>query len=133
MMMITPILLFPMKSTSGMMSPLKLTPKQEIAQKIAFIAYHMGVDEKLAIQIAKCESGLNQNAVSSTKDYGVMQINKKANGKLAEKLGFNIHNTDDNIRFGLWLILKDGAKRHYSASFKCWNPKISNLTGLPSG
>jgi soluble lytic murein transglycosylase-like protein len=67
---------------------------------------------------------LNQKAVSKTQDFGVMQINEKYNGDLAEKLGYDIHNEDDNILFGVYLIWKDGAKRHYSASSKCWKPKV---------
>ena len=97
------------------------TPKQQVVQKIAYYAYHAGLPESLVIEIARCESGWNQSAVSKTLDYGVMQISKKYNGELAKKLGFDINKTEDNIRFGIFLIKEGGAYRHYSASYKsCW-------------
>ncbi len=92
---------------------------------MAYYAFYLGVDEQLAVEIARCESNFIQSAVSRTNDIGVMQISLKHHAATAKKLGYNLYNLDDNIRYGVWLIWKNGAITDYAASSKCWKPKIS--------
>lgn len=55
-------------------------------------------DYEMMIRIAQCESGLNQDAVSHTNDYGVFQINKASWHAVAEEMGLDYqNNVDDNI------------------------------------
>lgn len=117
------------------MSPLELTPKQRIVQKIAYYSYHSGLAENLIVEVARCESGYSQSAVSPTNDIGVMQINLRYNGERAKKLGYDIYQEDDNIRFGIYLILHDGLMQSYSASSKCWSKTFppTLALSLPSG
>lgn len=132
------VFLFPLMSqaTMNQLNPLTLTPRQEIARKIVWLAFNMGVQENLAVEISSCESGLKnirslrQNK-NGTYDHGVMQINE-INIPEAKKLGFDIFDENDNIRFGLFLIARDGALRHYRSSVDCWFPQLSNL-GITDG
>lgn len=54
---------------------------------------------ELMLAIANCESGLNQEAVSHTSDYGVMQVNEATWDKTAKEMGLDYKNSeDDNIK-----------------------------------
>jgi len=52
--------------------------KLVILKMIVFYANIYGVDPKLAVSVAQIESGLNPNAISSTSDYGVFQLNSNS-------------------------------------------------------
>lgn len=49
-----------------------------IAKLIMFYSSLYGIDPKLALSVAQIESGLNPNAISSTSDYGVFQLNSNS-------------------------------------------------------
>lgn len=71
-----------------------------------YIQKELTVEEKIVIMfpehpelmlaIAKCESGLNQSAVSHTRDFGVMQINEKTWDSTAEEMGLDYKNSEDD-------------------------------------
>lgn len=57
----------------------------------------------LALAIAEVETHFNPDAVSSTKDYGLMQINKGNHGWLLD-LGIDPLTHDGNIHAGIYMI-----------------------------
>lgn len=77
--------------------------------------------------IAKCESRFrhynsNGGVLRGEKtplDRGVMQINLYYHEKTATKMGLDVHNIDDNVRYARYLYEKEGAKPWMSSS-KCW-------------
>ena len=51
------------------------------------------------LAIANCESGFKQEAVSHTRDFGVMQINEKTWDATAREMGLDYkNNEDDNLK-----------------------------------
>ena len=80
------------------------TPEEIIIQ----VAEEYGIAPSLMLALAEVESGFNKDAVSSTGDYGVMQINKINHEWLSEKLGitdwFDIRqNTEAACYYINWL------------------------------
>jgi len=84
-------------------------------------------DIPILADIAKCESRfrhLNSSGIvlkgeKNSHDRGVMQINLLYHAKTAEKLGLDILNLDDNVRYARYLYEKKGAKPWMSSS-ACW-------------
>lgn len=65
------------------------------------------------LAIARCESGLNQSAVSHTDDHGLMQINAPSWDSKAEELGLDYKGSaDDNLRMARY-IYDHGGKEHW--------------------
>lgn len=85
------------------------------------------IDIPILTQIAKCESryrhlNLNGDVLRGKKndyDRGVMQINILYHADVAEKLGLDINNLDDNVAYARYLYEKHGAKPWMSSS-TCW-------------
>ena len=51
------------------------------------------------VAIAMCESNLNQEAVSPTRDFGVMQVNEKTWDSTANEMGLDYKSdVDDNLK-----------------------------------
>lgn len=69
-------------------------------------------------KIIKCESGWNDEAISKTHDYGLLQINNcwlpKARAMNLDPVG----NWKDNIDFGVYLV-ENGGATHWKASYNC--------------
>lgn len=65
-----------------------------------------GIDYSLMIAIAEKESNFNPEAVSSTGDYGLWQINKINHKELKEVYGDNMDffNPYDNARAAVWIL-----------------------------
>ncbi len=84
-------------------------------------------DIPILAEIAKCESryrhyNSNGNILKgeeNSSDRGVMQINLFYHAKTAEKLGLDIHDLDDNVKYARYLYEKQGAKPWLSSS-ACW-------------
>lgn len=50
------------------------------------------------LRVARCESGLNQHAVSHTNDFGLMQINEASWDDVAKEMDLDYKNDiDDNL------------------------------------
>lgn len=73
------------------------------------VVIHKTIEEKIAetfpeekeimLAVAKCESNFNQDAVSHTRDFGVMQINERTWHDTAEEMGLDYKNSeDDNLK-----------------------------------
>lgn len=75
------------------------------------IRLYKGWDAETMIAIATCESGLNQNAVSKTGDYGIFQVNEFWWDSTAQKLGLDYKNSvEDNIEMAKVIHKQGGYK-----------------------
>ena len=87
----------------------------------------MGLNPATMVSIAICESGLKINALNinknKTKDRGIFQLNSVHNKRLSQ-MRLNPDNYLDNINYALFLAKTEGL-RHWSASTKCWKPRIA--------
>ena len=73
-------------------------------------------DQKLALDIATCESELKTNAVGDHgKAYGIYQFHKPTFDEFSKKLGekMDYHDTEDNIKLAIWALSKDKGQ-HWS-------------------
>lgn len=83
-------------------------------------------DESL-VKIAFCESSLEhtesdgsvKRGVEDKRDTGLMQINTKYHAREAARLGLNLENERDNMRYALYLARTQGTQP-WSASEPCW-------------
>jgi hypothetical protein len=92
-------------------------------------AYNYPVQK--AVAIASCESKMRQfkdgkvlSGEVNSKDKGVFQINEFYHLDQAKKMGLDIHTTQGNIEYGIWLMESEGDK-HWKASKSCWKPKLN--------
>lgn len=79
---------------------------------------------KVLQAIIQCESGfdpkaLNKNGTHSM-DIGLFQINTRYHQATAKKMGLDIYDTVDNVRYGLYLFDKEGVTP-WRASKRCIN------------
>lgn len=97
--------------------------EKEIIDLIKKTAKEYGVDEELAVRVAKCESGLNPKAINinapDSIDRGLYQINSKWHPEVTEEQAFNIQ---FSINFFCEAV-KNGYIRWWKASQKCWETK----------
>jgi hypothetical protein len=85
-------------------------------------------DIPLMAEIAKCESryrhydsrGQVLRGEITPLDRGVMQINLYFHEEAAKKLGYDVHNIDDNVAYARYLYEKQGVQPWKSSS-KCWS------------
>jgi len=91
-----------------------------------------GVDDQLAIEIARCESGLRQYSNDGTivrgkvnpKDVGVFQINEGYHLRQSQDQGYDIYTTRGNIEYAVSLIKKVG-NQPWAASKTCWGNHVA--------
>lgn len=76
-------------------------------------------DPYTAMDIINCESGFRSNATSTTDDTGYFQINKIHTQEMYN-MKMDIHNPDDNIHFGFYLMSKEGLSP-WNSSKSCWS------------
>ncbi len=110
-------------------------PKEKpIEELIKDEANAQGLDPKLAVKVAYCESTLRQfdpvtgdpvRGVKNPKDVGVFQINESYHLTESKKLGYDIYSTEGNIAYAMYLAKKDGF-RHWQSSKPCWNGESIN-------
>jgi soluble lytic murein transglycosylase-like protein len=84
------------------------TNKECVKQLIDFYADFYGVDNELALNIAKCESELRHDAKGDGgKAYGVFQFHKPTFEEFARAYGdetLDYKNPKDNIKLAMWAI-----------------------------
>jgi hypothetical protein len=107
----------------------------KIYDKIVEASTKYGIHTDTALRIAYCESRLNQynaegnvlHGKQNPADAGIFQINEKWHLSQSQKLGFDIHTTDGNIEYAMWLMKKEGNK-HWKWSKPCWGEdgKVKN-------
>ena len=94
-----------------------------IEEKIEFWATQYGVDPQKSLAVAKCESGLNPEAVGDHgKAYGLYQFWEGTFNKFASELGekMDYHNPDDQIKLANWAFSKGYGLIHWT----CWDGKV---------
>lgn len=101
----------------------KYTPPQgEMAEIVKYVSEQTGYPSEVIGKIIWAESKYNKNAKNINKngstDSGLFQINSQ-HKPLAEKMGLDITDPDDNVEFAIYLIKKNGL-RDWSASKKIW-------------
>jgi hypothetical protein len=104
------------------------TEIQSIEGLISTEAQVNGIDPILANKIAFCESTMRQfnkngevlRGIRNPDDVGLFQINEDYHIKPSQNLGYDIHTTEGNIDYAMWLIKNEGS-RHWKASQKCWD------------
>ncbi len=77
------------------------------------------VSQKLALDIAACESSLKPTALGDGgKAYGIYQFHKPTFELFSKKLGekLNYYNTEDNIKLAIWALAND--KGHHWSCYK---------------
>lgn len=66
-------------------------------------------EPELMLAIANCESGLHQDAVSHTRDFGVMQINEATWHETALQMGLDYKGSeDDNLEMARYIYEVQG-------------------------
>lgn len=93
-----------------------------------------GVNKDLALKIAFCESTYRQFAddgrplrgVHNPGDVGLFQINESYHAKKSANLGYNIHSTEGNIDYAMYL-LKTAGLRPWRYSRACWGGVASRI------
>ncbi|MCX6712952.1 MAG: hypothetical protein NTY66_01955 [Candidatus Vogelbacteria bacterium] len=91
-----------------------------------------GVDENLALEIARCESTMRQfdkngnvvRGLVNPKDIGIFQINEDYHLTQSRKLGLDIYTTRGNIEYAMTLIKKSG-HAPWSSSEPCWGDHVA--------
>lgn len=89
------------------------------------------LDPKLALKIAFCESTLRQydkngqalRGIENRNDIGIFQINETYHLKKSKELGFDIHTTEGNIDYAIWLMKNEGVY-HWKWSKPCWSQNV---------
>lgn len=87
-----------------------------------------GIDSKVALKVAFCESTLRQydkdgnvlRGIHNSDDVGLFQINEHYHLKKSQELGFNIYTTEGNIDYAMWLMKNEGIY-HWKWSKPCWS------------
>jgi len=92
-------------------------------QIIRKIAREQGIDEELAVRVAKCESSLDEKAkhtnADGSIDRGLFQINNKAHPEVSDEVAFNpIMATEFFCK-----AFKSGNISWWSATITCWEKK----------
>ena len=108
-------------------------PTNVVAEMIRETSEKYGVDDQLAIEIARCESNLSQYSNDGSivrgrvnpKDVGVFQINEDYHLRQSQERGFDIYTTRGNIEYAISLLKKSGSKP-WSASKPCWGQVAMN-------
>ncbi|MEK7621712.1 MAG: hypothetical protein AAB415_00880 [Patescibacteria group bacterium] len=98
-----------------------------VSELIKESSAHYGVDGTAALEIARCESRLQQyhpdgslvRGRKNRSDVGVFQINEKYHLEQSRTVGFDIYTAEGNIGYAMWLMARDG-DRPWHWSEKCW-------------
>jgi hypothetical protein len=103
--------------------------EKTLEQIIIDEASQAGVDGRLAVKVAFCESTLRQfdketgeplRGVHNPQDVGLFQINERFHLEASQKLGYDIYSLEGNIDYAVYLMKKDGL-RHWKFSQPCWS------------
>jgi len=104
-------------------------PELVIEKLITKYSNEYSVDEVLVRKIIKCESSMYGGAINHNKDsqgniwstdFGLLQVNDYFHEATMKRLGLDIRNQDDSLRYGFILLSTQGTKP-WSASKFCWN------------
>lgn len=93
----------------------------ELAETMAIMSQKYGIPLALAVAMAEQESRFNPDAVSSTNDYGIMQINKINHGWLRQR-GIDPMTHTGNIEAGC-LMISEAVRKYadYNLALMAYN------------
>ncbi len=85
--------------------PLEVELDEELQEFIYYLSYGYNIDYAFVMGLIEAESTYQVNAVSSTNDYGLMQINTVNHEWLKEKLGVtDFLDPYQNTRSGIYIL-----------------------------
>jgi len=85
--------------------PLEVELNEELQEFIYCLSYGYNIDYAFVMGLIQAESEFNPGIISSTNDYGLMQINKINHGWLKDQLGItDFLEPYQNIRSGLYIL-----------------------------
>ena len=85
--------------------PLNVPLDEETQRFIYDLSYGYNIEFSFVMAVIKTESDFNPNLVSSTNDYGLMQINKCNHKMLTETIGVtDFLDPHQNIRSGIYIL-----------------------------
>ena len=94
---------------------------ESVESMIRRIAIENGVDQELAVRVARCESGLKPNAVNinttGSKDRGIFQWNDYYHPEITDKMAFDVKTATELF----CKAIKEGHLDWWNASRKCWD------------
>jgi len=103
---------------------------QTLDNEITILSKEYKVNEILVRNIIDCEGKIygykdNKNISTTTgkvwsTDHGPMQINDYWHESTMKKLGLDINNRYDSLKYGIMLLAQEGTKP-WNASKWCWN------------
>ena len=81
-----------------------------------------GVEPRLALAVMQTESGFREHLISSTNDYGLMQINKSNHSWLADEIGVvNFLDPYQNITAGVYMLSRYTDRYDMTKTLMCYN------------
>lgn len=85
--------------------PLNVPMDEEMQRFVYHLSYGYNIEFSFVMAVIKTESDFKSNIVSSTNDYGLMQINSCNHIMLSEKLGVtDFLDPYQNIRSGIYIL-----------------------------
>lgn len=112
--------------------PLHVNMNTEHQEFLYGLCVGYDLDFDIMMKIIETESGYNPKAVSSSGDYGYMQLNEMNHEWIEEELGItDFTNPYENIRGGVWMIknLKDKYE-DWNKVLMCYNMGETNAKEL---
>ncbi len=117
-------LFFPRVSAHASTNTLPNVQKAPVTQQIAQYASYYGVDGKLALAIAKCESRLNplaKSKISTAKGiYQFLDSSWKEYSLKRWRVVKDVFDDSSNIELGIWLLSIEGTAP-WKSSEACWD------------
>lgn len=123
--------------TSGYFLPINTIKSENINtiktfnldNEITNLSAQYKVNEQLVRKIIQCESEMYPSAINNnidkngkvwSSDYGPLQINNYYHEQVMNKLGLDIHNEYDSLKYGIMLLAAKGTQP-WTASKMCWS------------
>lgn len=94
-------------------------PRDTVSREIDPFDRYFGDKADQARQVAKCESSMNEKAVSKTSDYGIMQINYPTWGKVFNVSKEDLLNKETNVKLAKQIYDRSGNFGAWYMSKKC--------------
>ncbi len=103
-------------------------PEPTVPELIELKSREYGIDSRLALAIARCESQFRQydktgavlRGKANWRDVGIFQINEQYHLEKSRELDFDIYTTAGNIEYAAWLMSASG-RAPWVWSRKCWS------------
>jgi len=126
----------PVVSTSTKVIVLTVKEEKQLRDEIDKLSSKYGMSSSTVIEIIKCEGYMYGNnkhinyhprkdgSVSTSTDYGPLQINDYYHEEDMKKINLDIKNKWDSLEYG-FILMKEQGLFPWNASKHCWLPKIN--------